>query len=71
MIRTASCPHYGFSSAPECAGFLLAPNAQALTGSLLPPAYNHKNLSSTSTNDQQEVTGPRNKSKNNKTKKKL
>lgn len=54
MVRTASCPRYGFSSAPECAGFSLAPNAPALPGSLLLPAYDHTNISSISTLDKQE-----------------
>lgn len=47
MTRTASYPHYGFSSAPECAGFSLAPNAPALPGFLPLPANTKTNLSST------------------------
>lgn len=54
MIRTASCPRYEFSSALECASFSLAPNAPALPGSQLLPAYKCTNLSSTSTPDEQE-----------------
>lgn len=45
VMRTESCLHCGFSSVPECASFWRAPSAQALPGSLLPPAgKQHKSV---------------------------
>lgn len=51
---TASCPHYEFSSAPECADFWLAPDAPAPHWSLLLPANNQTDVASISNLVKQE-----------------